>query len=86
MQNDAHLLELLEKMAGRKCKPEGELHLCSLVEAGLLFSFRRLYYDKLQLVCSEKLSKKLVFVMEECISATWQQRTTALAQVKGVTL
>jgi len=61
------------------------LHLTSLVEAGLLFSFRRLYYDKLQLVCSQKLSKGLVVVIEECISATWQQRVTALASVKGVT-
>lgn len=85
MKNDAHLLELLEKMAGRKCKPEGELHLCSLVEAGLCDPDNAAewsdYLDLLAELCSPTMRN-----VEHSIFATWQQRTAALAELKEASL
>ena len=56
------------------------LALCSLVEAGLTEGERVKYTDHL---CSITPSEYDGFF--SCAVATWQQRTTALAEVKGVT-
>ena len=57
------------------------LHLASLVETGLTEGERVKYTDHL---CSITPSEYDGFF--SCAVATWQQRTTALAEVKGVTL
>jgi len=51
------------------------LHLASLVEAGLAAVELALYIQELERICEYDIA-----------FATWQQRTTALAAVKGVTL
>ena len=74
---DDQLKQLLEKMTGRKCKPEGELHLCSLVETGLTENQKCQYVVRLSTTDRENSHDwNMAF-------ATWQQRTTALAEVKG---
>ena len=62
------------------------LHLCSLVESSLntqdsLISDRMKYSD---LLCRNAVTAYDSLWL--CLSATWQQRTEALAKVKGVTL
>ena len=57
------------------------LHLTSLLEAGLTEGERVKYTDHL---CSITPSEYDGFF--SCAVATWQQRTTALAEVLGVTL
>ena len=57
------------------------LHLASLMEAGLTEGERVKYTDHL---CSITPSEYDGFF--SCAVATWQQRTTALAAVKGVAL
>lgn len=79
---DTQLLACLEKMAERKTLPEGELHLCWWVESHLRLDeqadlYMTLYGDDFghgdQRDCLINLGH-----------ATWQQRTIALAKVKGV--
>ena len=68
---------------GRKIRDTELLHIVSLVEAesGLnSYPLRELYLYRLMDIVKEDGRDTLV------IFATWQQRTRALAQVKGVTL
>ena len=60
-----------------KVKDTELLHLCSLVEAGLDRDQRQFY---------AYLLRPQGYSVQDAISATWQQRTEALASVKGVTL
>lgn len=57
------------------------LHLCSIVEAGLTESQTLNYIDAIHEVCGAHVQPSAVPIF-----ATWQQRTPALAEVKGVTL
>jgi hypothetical protein len=61
------------------------LHLCSLVEAGLTEDQWSTYSIALnQIAC--RISCGNLKTCGYTIAATWQQRVTALAAVKGVTL
>ena len=67
------LIEKLEAMAGRKCLPEGELHVCWLVE---------------ETIVGTDLWGRYLVEMEttpwnELVHATWQHRAEALIKVKG---
>ena len=58
------------------------LYLCSLVEAGLTEDERPTYLSFL----TKKDQRTLTQTWWPACHATWQQRVTALASVKGVTL
>ena len=81
---DDQLKQLLAKLSGNAAgvrfdvRLESEyLHLCSLVEAGLTIAEHNTYRAAIYSVVQNP---------RDCFSATWQQRTRALAEVKGVTL
>ena len=54
------------------------LHLCALVEKNFNSSQKSFYYEDLKSLCALE--------GVHTISATWQQRATALAKVKGIEL
>lgn len=58
------------------------LHLCSLVEAGLTEDEQPVYLSFL----TKKDQRTLTQTWWPACHVTWQQRTAALAEVKGVTL
>lgn len=67
-----------EMSYGRQILDAELLHLCSLVEAGLPEKQSQRYISSLA-GCEPPFTAK-------CAFAKWQQRTTALAEAKGVTL
>lgn len=76
MQSDEQLKESLEKLAGRKCLPEGELHVCWLVEQSMEWED----YTKF----SQMMFNRAVGSVRQQTSASWQQRAEALITVKGI--
>ena len=78
--NDSQLLACLEKMAGRKALPEGELHLCWLVEETL----NKNSYNEYEIDLDELITIQTGQFIGRLTSATWQQRTIALCKVKGI--
>jgi len=85
MPTNKQLLECLEKMAGRKCKEEGELHLCWLVEKSLDYEDWSLFISHLGNVVRTNQIVNWI-TPYNYVSASWQQRVIALAKVKGIEL
>ena len=59
------------------------LHLCSLAESALTESEYFLYKGWIAKI-QDRESGESFDVKTQCVSATWQQRTEALAKVKGL--
>lgn len=87
---DSGLLWRFNFNAGQNCTEVLDtelLHLCSLVEAGMMEKEWEDYAHALfNLTHPHDDCGSFEGIARAFLSATWQQRTSALAEVKGVTL